>query len=40
MDKENRSNLQNLCPVQLNKVLLLTNYSLEGLVYGYVPNPY
>ena len=40
MDKENRSNLQNLCPEQLDKVRLLTDYSLEALAYDYVPDPY
>ena len=37
MDKENRSNLQNLCPEQLHKVHFLTDYSLED---DYVPDPY
>ena len=40
MDNENWSNLKNLCPEQLNKVHLLTNYSLADLAYDYVPNPY
>ena len=40
MDQENRSNLQNLCPEQLDKVHLLTEYSLEDLEYDYVPDPY
>ena len=40
MDQENRSNLQNLCPEQLDKVHLLTDYSLEDLEYDYVPDPY
>ena len=40
MDQENRSNLQKLCPEQLDKVNLLTDYSLEDLEYGYVPDPY
>ncbi len=40
MDQENRSNLQNLCPEQLYKVHLLTDYSLEDLEYDYVPDPY
>ena len=40
MDKENRSNLQNLCPEQSDKVHLLTDYSLEDLEYDYVPDPY
>ena len=40
MDQENRSNLQNLCPEQLDKVHLLTYYSLEDLEYDYVPDPY
>ena len=40
MDQENRSNLQNLCPEQSDKVHLLTNYSLEDLGYDYVPDPY
>ena len=40
MDQENRSNLQKLCPEQLDKVNLLTDYSLEVLEYGYVPDPY
>ena len=33
MDQENRSNLQNLCPEQSDKVHLLTDYSLEDLEY-------
>ena len=40
MDQENRSNLQNLCPEQSDKVHLLTDYSLEDLEYDYVPDPY
>lgn len=40
MDQENRSNLQNLCPEQSDKVHLLTEYSLEDLEYDYVPDPY
>ena len=40
MDNENWSNLKNLCPEQLNKVHLLTNYSLADLAYDYVLNPY
>ena len=40
MDNENRSNLKKLCPEQLNKVHLLTDYSLEDLAYDYVPDPY
>ncbi len=40
MDQENRSNLQNLCPGQSDKVHLLTDYSLEDLEYDYVPDPY
>ena len=40
MDQENRSNLQNLCPEQSEKVHLLTDYSLEDLEYDYVPDPY
>ena len=40
MDQENRSNLQKLCPEQLEKVNLLTDYSLEDLEYDYVPDPY
>ena len=40
MDQENRSNLQNLCPEQSDKVHLLTDYSLEDLDYDYVPDPY
>ena len=40
MDQENRSNLQNLCPEQSDKVRLLTDYSLEDLEYDYVPDPY
>ena len=40
MDQENRSNLQNLCPEQSDKVHLLTDYSLEDLEYNYVPDPY
>ena len=40
MDNENRSNLKNLCPEQLDKVHLLTDYSLEDLAYDYVPDPY
>ena len=40
MDQENRSNLQNLCPEQSDKVHLLIDYSLEDLEYDYVPNPY
>ena len=40
MDNENRSNLKNLCPEQLNKVHLLTDYSLADLAYDYVLNPY
>ena len=40
MDQENRSNLQKLCPEQLDKVNLLTDYSLEDLEYDYVPDPY
>ena len=40
MDNENRSNLKNLCPEQLDKVHLLTDYSLEDLAYNYVPDPY
>ena len=40
MDNENRSNLKNLCPEQLDKVHLLTDYPLEDLAYDYVPDPY
>jgi len=40
MDQENRSNLQNLCPEQSDKVHLLTDYLLEDLEYDYVPDPY
>ena len=40
MDQENRSNLQNLCSEQSDKVRLLTDYSLEDLDYDYVPDPY
>ena len=40
MDQENRSNLQKLCPEQLDKVNFLTDYSLEDLEYDYVPDPY
>ena len=40
MDKENQSNLQNLCPEHSDKVHLLTDYSLEDLEYDYVPDPY
>ena len=40
IDNENRSNLKNLCPEQLDKVHLLTDYSLEDLAYDYVPDPY
>ena len=40
MDQENRSNLQNLCPEQSDKVHLLTDYSLKDLEYDYVPDPY
>ena len=40
MDQENRSNLQNLCPEQSDKVHLLSDYSLEDLEYDYVPDPY
>tara|TARA_Y100000589_G_scaffold286977_1_gene287431 strand:+ start:134 stop:445 length:312 start_codon:yes stop_codon:yes gene_type:complete len=40
IDNENRSNLKNLCPEQLDKVHLLTDYSLEDLTYDYVPDPY
>ena len=40
MDQENRSNLQNLCSEQSDKVHLLTDYSLEDLEYDYVPDPY
>ena len=40
MDQENRSNLQNLCPEQSDKVHLLTDYSLEDLEYDHVPDPY
>ena len=40
MDQENRSNLQNLCPEQSDKVHLLIDYSLEDLEYDYVPDPY
>ena len=40
MDQENRSNLQNLCPEQSDKLHLLTDYSLEDLEYDYVPDPY
>ena len=40
MDQENRSNLQNLCPEQSDKVHLLTYYSLEDLEYDDVPDPY
>ena len=40
MDQENRSNLRKLCPEQLDKVNLLTDYSLEDLEYDYVPDPY
>ena len=40
MDQENRSNLQNLCPAQSDKVHLLADYSLEDLEYDYVPDPY
>ena len=40
VDQENRSNLQNLCPEQSDKVHLLTDYSLEDLEYDYVPDPY
>ena len=40
MDNENRSNLKKLCPEQLDKVHLLTDYSLENLAYDYVPDPY
>ena len=40
MDNENRANLKKLCPEQLNKVHLLTDYSLEDLAYDYVPDPY
>ena len=40
MDQENRSNLQKLCPEQLEKVNLLTDYSVEDLEYDYVPDPY
>ena len=40
MDQENRSNLQNLCPEQSDKVHLLADYSLEDLEYDYVPDPY
>ena len=40
MDNENRSNLKNLCPEQLGKVHLLTDYSLEDLAHDYVPGPY
>ena len=40
MDNENRSNLKNLCPEQLGKVQLLTDYSLEDLADDYVPDPY
>jgi len=29
-----------LCPEQLGKVQLLTDYSLEDLAYDYVPDPY
>ena len=40
MYNENRSNLKKLCPEQLNKVHLLTDYSLEDLACDYVPDPY
>ena len=40
MDQENRSNLQNLCPEQSDKVHLLTDYSFKDLEYDYVPDPY
>ena len=40
MDNENRSNLKNFCPEKLDKVHLLTDYSLEDLPYDYVPDPY
>ena len=40
IDNENWSNLKNLCPEQLDKVHLLTDYSLEDLAYDYVPDPY
>ncbi len=39
MDKENRSNLKNLCPDKSDKVHFLTDYSLEDLPYDYVPDP-
>ena len=40
MDQENRSNLQNLCSEQSDKMHLLTDYSVEDLEYDYVPDPY
>ena len=40
MDNQNRSNLKNLCPEQLDKVHLFSEHSLENLDYDYVPDPY
>ena len=40
MDKKNLSSLQKLCPNKVDKVYLLTDYSLENLEYNYVPDPY
>ena len=40
MDNENWSNLKNLCPEQLDKLYLLTDFSLEYLEYDYFLDPY